>query len=476
MTSAALTAPQTAPRPRIGAWLAANAPAMLALVVFAATLWPTALLNDSDTWWHLSAGDWIIAHHAVPHADPFSWTFAGKPWIAHEWLSEILMSGAFALAGWPGLMLLTALAAAPTVFVLAREAARHMTGLALGLLVLAGAALFGPHLLARPHLLVAPVVALWLAALARHDGTPPWRFLPLMTLWANMHGSFIAGIALSLPFALEATLGAPDRWRTAGVWAGFTAATIAAAALTPFGIDGLLFPLKLMIMPGVNGISEWSPIDLAKPQPIVIAVIAFACVWSMRRPSLSVVRRLVLVGLLAASLHQQRHEMLLGLMGIVLLAPPLGRALGQSPAPPRLSTQRLSQLAPVAAVLLAALRLATPLTDPVNAHDPAAALAHAPRQGRVFNDYTFGGYLIRAGFAPFIDSRADMYGPGFLDRYSDAIGSAPALKAELDRDGATWTMLKPGSPAAAVMDRMPGWRRTYADAVAVIHVRAPLVH
>jgi len=468
MTTAALTAPQTAPRPRIGAWLAAHAPAVIALIVFAAALWPTAMLNDSDTWWHLSAGDWILAHRAVPHTDPFSWSVAGQAWIAHEWLSELIMSRAYALAGWPGLMLLTAAAAAFSVFLLAREAGRHMTGLALGLLVLGGAALFGPHLLARPHMLVAPIMVVWFAGLARHDGTPPWRLLPLMTLWANMHGSFIAGIALSAPFALEAVLATSDRLRTTGLWLGFIAAAVFAALLTPFGVSGLLFPLRLLTMPGVDGIGEWSPVDLTHPQPLWVAILAFGLVWSMRRPSLPLVRGAILIILLAASLHQQRQEMLLGIMAPLLLAQPLGKALGQTPAPFKRST-----LLPVAAVLLAALRLATPLADPVNGRDPAAAIAHAPRgtHDRVLNDYAFGGYLIRARLASFIDSRADLYGPAFLDRYSTIVGDPSALKAELDRDAVTWTMLKPGSVAAATMDRLPGWRRTYADAIAVIDVR-----
>jgi len=448
----------------------ANTPALVALLVFAAALWPTAVLNDSDTWWHLSAGDWILSHRAVPHTDPFSWSLRGHPWTAHEWLSELLMSRAFALAGWPGVMLLTALAAGLTVFLLAREAARSLSGLSLVLLVLGGAALFGPHLLARPHMLAAPVMVLWFADLGRHDRTPPWRVLPLMTLWANLHGSFIAGIVLTLPFALEGTLAAADRPRTALAWVAFIAASLVAAVATPFGLDGLMFPIRLLTMPGVDGIGEWSPVELFKPQPLTVAVAGLVCVWLMRRPRLPLIRGLILLILLAASLHQQRHEMLLGLLGVLLLAAPLGQALNQAPV-----AGKVSPVVPAAVVLLAGLRLVVPLADPVNARDPAAAIAHAPPlagRGRVFNDYAFGGYLIRAGIAPYIDSRADMYGPVFLERYAALVNDPKALKAELDRDAIGWTMLKPGSAAAATLDRLPGWRKTYADGLCVIHVRA----
>ena len=101
-------------------WAAGREAALLALVAFAVVLWPRGVLNDGDTWWHLSAGDWILAHQAVPHADPFSYTFAGQPWVAHEWLSEVLLSLSYSGAGWPGVMLLTAAACGFATWLLAR--------------------------------------------------------------------------------------------------------------------------------------------------------------------------------------------------------------------------------------------------------------------------------------------------------------------------------------------------------------------
>src|SRR5579883_2257403 len=65
-------------------------PPLAALTAFAAALISPTVLDDGDTWWHLAAGDWIIAHHAIPRVDPFSFTMAGAPWTAHEWLAELL--------------------------------------------------------------------------------------------------------------------------------------------------------------------------------------------------------------------------------------------------------------------------------------------------------------------------------------------------------------------------------------------------
>ncbi len=52
------------------------------------------LLNDPDVYWHIAVGRWIVEHRAVPHVDPFSATMAGAPWIAKEWLSQLLYAGA----------------------------------------------------------------------------------------------------------------------------------------------------------------------------------------------------------------------------------------------------------------------------------------------------------------------------------------------------------------------------------------------
>src|SRR5258705_7077856 len=79
-------------------------PAALLLAVFAFSV-PT--IPSADMWWHLSTGRYILQNHSIPHTDPFSATAAGKPWIAHEWLADILFYGAYSALGSAGLLLLT---------------------------------------------------------------------------------------------------------------------------------------------------------------------------------------------------------------------------------------------------------------------------------------------------------------------------------------------------------------------------------
>ena len=109
---------------------------------------------------------------------------------------------------------------------------------------------------------------------------------------------------------------------------------------------------------------------------------------------------------------------------------------------------------------------------------PAAALdalRAADVPGPVFNDYNFGGYLIHAGVPVFIDGRADMYGDQFLEKYDDAISlrSSDGLTRLLAEHRIGATMLEPKTPAVALLDHLPGWRRLHADEIAVVHVRTP---
>ena len=68
----------------------------------------TNLFNDPGTGWHLRTGHEILATGAVPVADTYSYTRAGQPWVATQWLADAIMSVAYAVGGYPLLALITA--------------------------------------------------------------------------------------------------------------------------------------------------------------------------------------------------------------------------------------------------------------------------------------------------------------------------------------------------------------------------------
>ena len=73
---------------------------------------------------------------------------------------------------------------------------------------------------------------------------------------------------------------------------------------------------------------------------------------------------------------------------------------------------------------------------------------------------------------PFIDARVELYGDGMLSLYDKLrSGDREAVEDALKRYGIALTIFAPDNRIVAALDREPGWRRLYADATAVIHVR-----
>lgn len=444
-----------------------------ALVAFALALFVPSLLNDGDTYWHLATGELILRRHAVPSVDGFSFTAAGQAWHAHEWLAEAIMAAAYRLDDWTGVVVLCAAAFAASVGIVAQAFGRVLPWRAAAAAVALSANCIGPSLLARPHLLALPLLAWWTVALlsARERGPAPSRLAPAMIVWANLHGSFALGLALLAAFAAEAC------WanRSGRAWLGCLAACTLAACVTPWGPAGLEFPVSLLRMQQLTHVTEWGPPDFSTLQPIELAVLAVLAVALRGGLRLSPLRTGILLAVIHMALGHGRHQMVAGVVGGLMLAVPLGRCFPEA----KHAGRRRAATAPIAfacAAGLLALRLAAPIVRGDDAVSPVAAVAHVPAELRdrpVLNDYQFGGYLIWAGVRPFVDGRADLYGDGFLRDYGAMTRpDRAAFEREAARWNARWTIFPAGSPMASMLDGMPGWRRSYADEIAVVHVRS----
>jgi hypothetical protein len=455
--------------------------AAIAIFLFALSAFSPKVLGDGDTWSHLATGEWIVAHGGVPRADPFSHSMPGAPWTAHEWLAEILLTLAFRLGGWSGVVLLTGAAAASAALIVGLSAARDLRGGPLVVMVGLGLGLVTVSLLARPHMLALPIAAAWCAGLlaARDSGrAPPLALALLMTAWSNMHGGFVFGLALIGPFALEALAAAPRQARlaTAGAWALFGLAALLAALLNPYGVEALVFPFRLMSVENLSRISEWRAQDFSHVGPMEIALLAligFALTRPLAAPQ---IRAALLILLIAIALEHARHQLLLGILAPMLLARPVAGAIGQP------TGQDRRPIAPIAlaATLIACLavgvaRLAAPIERVDGTAAPISALKAVPPELKakpVMNGYAFGGYLIWSHVRPFIDGRADMYGDAMLGLYGRLEAGDPAtVERTLKRYDIAWTIFAPDAEIVAILDREPGWRRLYADAYAVVHVR-----
>ncbi len=439
------------------------------------------LLLDPDSHWHIHVGARILAGDGFPTTDAYSHTFAGQPWIAKEWLSQVLLALAHRAGGWFGVVALTAGAAALALAILARELLSRLPPLAaIGLI---GFALLSTihHLLARPHVLAMPVMVLWFVMLfraAEQARIPSLAALPVMALWANLHGSFTFGLVFGGALVVEAVMRAApgERLRLFLGWAGFGLAALAAACLHPYGTEVLVAAAKVLGLGAAQGvILEWRPQDFSEFGPFeafLLAGIGLALATGFR---LSAIRIVLLLLLLHLALAHVRHVTTLGLIGPLVVAPALARrqeGVSAAGAARRWAAAALALVGGLGITALAAGRSFAPAPRWM----PEAALAAARQAGLtgpVFNDYPFGGWLIAQGVRTYIDGRAELFGPAFVVDVTRAVSlrDLPRLDAILDSGQVQWTLLEPSTQAVAYLDRKPGWRRVFADGVAVVHAR-----
>ena len=451
-----------------------------ALAGYCVFLFAPQVLNDGDTYLHIAAGEWILQHGSVPDTDPFSYTFNGAPWVAHEWLSEVIMAFAYRMGSWNGLLVLFGGAAALAFGLFSRHISHWLPPLPATVVLIVGSSCVAASLLARPHILVLPILEAWTAGLlfARERGRVPWMILPLGTLWANMHGSFVFGLFLIFPFALEAVADGGNHWQKAlREWSAFIALAVLAALITPHGWHGLLFPFQLLTMHSLDGIKEWHSPDFETATPLEITLMAALYVSLSRGVRVPMLRLLVLLGLLHLALHHARHALLLGIVGSLVFAEPLARGLGtpskESQTIPTVHASALVRIAAiVACVAMTLLRIAEPATRPDTSTSPGAAFAHLPPDLTalpVLNDYGFGPYLIFNGVRPFIDSRAELYGDKFLAEYGDMMRPNRALlQKTIDKFNIKWVILSINSPAVEFFEDLSGWHRLFSDSYAVV--------
>lgn len=458
---------------------ATRAKATSILPLFLAVLFIPALLgssktifNDGDVSWHIATGKWILDHRAIPHADPFSFTWADKPWVPIEWLAEVIYACAYRVARYGGV------AAVVTTALMALHAlvflnARRWMRLALLPIVAMDFALV-PMLLARPHVLTWPLLALWvwlmLRARARNEA-PPLAAALLMTLWANLHGSFVFGLAIAAAFGLEAVIASSDKWGALRDWFVFGALCVVAVFINGNGIEGALHPFRFTQLQMLPLIDEWQPSSISKTPFffLVLAITLAMIVW--KRPQLMWIRWLLLAALLGLSLLQVRHQAMLAIVAALLL--PEGIAPGDRQE--TVHNRSLPWIAAGSAALLLIFRIVVPLEPPQNQANPWHLIVRVPRELRsqpVLNGYSMGGPLILSGIRPYIDGRGDMYGDAFVLNYAMIMhGDEQAFEEAVQQWKIRWAILPRESKLIPLLDHSHDWRLLSSDNVGAVYVR-----
>ncbi len=349
-------------------WLMA---AIAFLLVFAAPGF-----READFYWHLKTGELIAQTGTVPAADPFSYTYAGRPWVAHEWLAQLIFYQLYALGGFDALRVLPAAAAAMTLLLM-HTIARRLAGTdrAAALATTGFFVPLMPFFTLRPQVFTYVCFAAYLLVLVDFKYFRSLRrlwWLPLLMLaWVNLHGAFMLGIVLLIAFGVSEWLQGQRAQRRRslplGLYWGFALLTVAATLLNPQGLRILVYPFELLGMEASRGlIEEWASPSFHDLLPRLVLAGLFAWIMAVaharRPPELS--ELLLPLLMFAAGLLSQRH---LPLASMALLASfcVMLRRLRSVPQ----ATHPSSAAPPALPVLPSLLPFRFSARNPLNAHN-----------------------------------------------------------------------------------------------------------
>ncbi|OLE18603.1 MAG: hypothetical protein AUG50_05830 [Betaproteobacteria bacterium 13_1_20CM_3_63_8] len=446
------------------------------------------LLGDSDSFWHIKIGQWIIDHRAVPYSDFYSLTKFGESWVSTSWLSQVLYAAPYSSLGWAGPVIMASLAIAVTAAIFIHLLNVHFETARSVLLAILALVLSMHHLLARPHILALPVMVAWVGALmaaADRRTYPSWLLLPLIALWSNLHGGFVLGLALIAPIALEALWSEEPERRVAlaARWAVFAIGALAASCCTPYGWNTLFGAARILDLGELLSlISEWAPANFSSFGFFEAALLGLIALAFSAGIVVSLPRVVLVLGLTWMALtHVRNIEAFAFLVPLVLAKPLAGRwklthatVGGEIRSAPYVTV--FASLTIVAAAWTSTSVYVTHHHFAFTAtQTPAAAvdLLEQRQVQRIFNSYQFGGYLIARDVKPFIDGRAELYGEKFVMNFFHAVEGRKVddLLRMLEDFRIEATLLAANSPAAQVLNHVQGWKRLYADEIAVVHVR-----
>jgi hypothetical protein len=475
----------------------------IVVFLFAMMLGPR-FLSDGDTGRHIVIGKIIVLEHHIPTVDVFSHTKSGNALTTTEWLSEAVYAFVYIAIGLNGVVLLAALLIAYTFTLVFREtflnSRSYLLSFGLVFLIIL-ATLF--HWLARPHLFSWLMLAIWMPRmdqLARGEIKNIWQFPLLMLLWANLHGGFVLGFLVWGAYLVG--LFVERFWKDAAslhimrdlLIVG--ASSLVATLLNPSGIAlwknilGHVGNSELMRLqidwhsPNFHDPVTW-------PFLVLVALLLFAYSKSIR--SISSAQSLLMTGMMLLSMYSVRNIP----FGMIVCVPMLGKAI------PDLilsnGFQRVEQkiyniqaglrgftwslLTVIVVVILLVLGQSHVVGSQANTFNPMVFPVHAtewlavhPQSGNVFNEFTWGGYLLFRLWPAqkvFIDGQTEFYGIGLVEDYLTALDARDGWDKVFEKYKIEWVFLPNNAPLIKMLTSIPQWHILYKDDISIIIRKNP---
>ncbi len=477
------------------------------------------LLSDCDTGWHIRTGQWILAQHAVPSRDFFSFSKPGDPWYAWEWLADVIFAWLNALGGLKAVAIFAIILLSLVSLLLFRLLRRKSNVFVAFAIAIWAGVTCSIHWLARPHLFTLLFLVLFCSALermregrSRAAGIPYVILLPAaMLIWTNLHGAFFVGIFLVaaygagelLPALLLATAGGCwAGWRRARIFAIAAAGCLAASLVNPYTYHLHVHLVSYLRDPFMaEHITEYLTLSFRHPMAtlfeamLILSVAVIA--WSVSRGRFT--EAAVMLGCAHAALLASRNIPIFMLAAAPLVAASAEEWIERLPGSSaalwlrravsafHAAAARTAQTEAVgrwhlvsAAGLLLVVALIWAPNPPARfraefdpASHPAGALAtlRGMPGARIFTHDQWGGYLIWSLYPThqvFVDGRTDFYGTTFDRQYIDVLNVCHDWERILNRYGVDTILMPPGAALTGALKESSRWRVVYDDGVSLV--------
>lgn len=457
------------------------------------------MLNlDGDLPRHILTGKYIMQVKNVPLTEPFVYPYQGKPYVSHEWLSDLIFFNVYKTAGLLGLVLLSGVLIALAFYLLYDYTSeRNDLRLLVLLLVIWGCAITSLNWAVRPHLFTMLFLVIWLIwidRLTHGERVPILQFPAMMAIWSNIHGEFIAGFLVLIAYI------AGHHWdfifkrtlvqRTVGrkLWLvlliSFLASMVNPYGLRPwFTLLGFINNRYLM-----SRMLEANSPDFHQPYfYVLLGLLALSfLLLTVNKKWIPASHGFLLAGFSAMCLIATRNIHLYGVVTPFVLAGTTSIFLEFKQVAilenllSRMEIHLRGFIWPLCSVFLLGVFLLfgkhgftvyfSPMSFPVNA---VAWLEENPQDGNLFNDLNWGGYIALNLWPEqtiFIDSMADTTGD-ITRQYENIITLNDDWEMLLTKYQVQWTLLPGSSEIAQALKNNQDWILVYKDHTAVIFRR-----
>lgn len=307
---------------KLAKWLSPSLQDIITAIVFIVIIIALPQVKDFDIWWHLKTGEIITQTKTIPQIDTYSYTNYGKPWVDHEWLSQVFLYKAYQYFNINGLVLWNALMPAITLALLFSllmlEGFNPLLNAFLCVLAFVGTAGIWS---CRPHLLTTFFFVLLFYLLTKYRKTNKNFYIYLipfiMLAWVNWHSGFIIGFVVLLTYLVGNFLEHKINPLKNNILNKHqlkklmmvTALSCIIIFLNPYTYKAVFHPFLYMSgkLPNKDFISEWASPNFRNATEFVLYTLFFTGILALSKKRISITNLFFFLGFLFLSLDARRN-------------------------------------------------------------------------------------------------------------------------------------------------------------------------